>query len=152
MGHGARLRMNQLTHFFVAMLGLAALASAQARHEGSPTCRVRNATAAPVAHRSVAAVSRHPARVVSRGPAYRLRSNGRARSRCGTTRGGFYRTIQYQVWVPGYYLTESVPPRYGWVHGRCGASHWGLVEAAYTRRVYVPGRYETQSRRVWQYR
>ena len=27
MGHGARLRMNQLTHFFVAMLGLAALVS-----------------------------------------------------------------------------------------------------------------------------
>ena len=144
--------MKQLTQIFVAMLGLAALAPAQIQHQGSPTCRIRNAPRVAVEHHPVATVSRRSAGVVRRGSSYGFRGSVRARSRCGTLRAGFYRTVEYRVWVPGYYQTQAVPARYGWVRSACGSCHWGVVEPAYTRRVYIPGHYETRTRQVRHYR
>lgn len=64
-------------------------------------------------------------------------------------RHGYWTTVCEQVWLPGCYREEYVPPRYGWVYDACGRARWAMVEPGCTRRVWVPGRYETRTRRVW---
>jgi hypothetical protein len=51
-----------------------------------------------------------------------------------------------RVWVPGCYRVEHVPATYGWVYDLCGHRAWGIVTPACTRRVYVPGCWETRPR------
>ena len=144
--------MKQVTPILVAMLGLVALASAQAQREGSSSCRNRIVTVGHSEHRAAARAPRRAVATVGRGASYRLAQTRRPRLRCGTVSSASYRTVSYQVWVPGSYRREHVPARYGWVHGECGSYRWGIVEAARTRCVYVPGHYETRTRRVWRYR
>jgi hypothetical protein len=62
---------------------------------------------------------------------------------------GHWQTICEQVWIPGYWREEHVPPRYEWVTDACGHSRQVLVDGGGCRRVWVPGRYESRSRRVW---
>lgn len=64
-------------------------------------------------------------------------------------RGGHWEPVVEQVWVPGCWVEEYVPPRYGWIRDACGRARWGIVEPGYTRRVQLPGRYENRTRRVW---
>lgn len=54
-----------------------------------------------------------------------------------------------QVLVPGYWDVQCHPATYGWVLDFCGHRVWGVVEPAHNHRVWVPARYETQTRRVW---
>jgi hypothetical protein len=62
---------------------------------------------------------------------------------------GHWQTVSEQFLVPGYWHDEHVPATYGWVYDNCGHRHWGVVNAAGCRRVWVPARWETRSRRVW---
>ena len=61
---------------------------------------------------------------------------------------GHWQTVCEQVLVPGYWHEQHVPPTYGWIY-HCGHSHWGIVDRGGCRRVWVPARWETRSRRVW---
>lgn len=51
--------------------------------------------------------------------------------------------------MPGYWDEQFVPATYGWVYDSCGRRSWGIVQASYYDRVWIPARYETQTRRVW---
>ncbi|HZN42030.1 MAG TPA: hypothetical protein VFD82_24735 [Planctomycetota bacterium] len=62
---------------------------------------------------------------------------------------GHWETRCEQVLVPGYWCEEHVPPTYGWIWDHCGHRHWGIVDAGGCRRVWVPARWETKTRRVW---
>lgn len=62
---------------------------------------------------------------------------------------GHWDTVQEQYLVPGYWNEVHVPPTYGWVFDSCGHRYWGVVDAGGCRRVWVPARWETRSRRVW---
>lgn len=62
---------------------------------------------------------------------------------------GHWRIVEEQVLVPGYWREQHVPPTYGWTIDRCGHRHWGVVDAGGCRRIWVPARYETRTRRVW---
>lgn len=70
------------------------------------------------------------------------------RSRAPAPRG-HWQTIHEQVLVPGYWHEEHVPPTFGWRRDACGRLHWGVVDPGGCRRVWVPARWETRSRRVW---
>jgi hypothetical protein len=54
-----------------------------------------------------------------------------------------------QVLVPGYWDVQCHPATFGWVYDACGHRSWGVIEPAHEHRVWVPARYETQTRRVW---
>lgn len=62
---------------------------------------------------------------------------------------GHWETVCEQVLVPGYWQEQHVPPTYGWIRGHCGRLEWGMVDPGGCRQVWVPPRYEQQSRRVW---
>lgn len=62
---------------------------------------------------------------------------------------GHWRTIEEQVLVPGFWHEQHVPPTYGWITDRCGRRHWGIVDPGGCRRVWVPARWETRTRRIW---
>jgi hypothetical protein len=62
---------------------------------------------------------------------------------------GRWETVEEQCLVPGYWRDEHVPPTYGWIVDSCGHRHWGIVDRGGCRRVWVPARWETRSRRVW---
>ncbi|HEB54006.1 MAG TPA: hypothetical protein ENI87_12195 [bacterium] len=62
---------------------------------------------------------------------------------------GHYGTRYERVLVPGYWTTEHVPARYGWVYDRCGQRYWGVIEPAYDHRTWVPARWETRTHRGW---
>lgn len=61
---------------------------------------------------------------------------------------GRYETVYQQVWVPGYYRTEYVPPVYKHktVHG---VTFTVLVANGYHTNVWVPGHYTTKTYKVW---
>ena len=54
-----------------------------------------------------------------------------------------------RVLIPGYWDVQCHLARYGWVYDLCGQRSWGVVEPAHQERIWVPTRYENQSRRVW---
>ena len=126
----------------VVLLGLAAMAPAQFRIEGSLGRHVQvgvqlGAQCAPA----------------FRGPVLRdpvQRDHGRGRD-CDdrSSRRGHWETVCEQVWVEGYWHEEHVPARYGWVTDHCGRRQWVMLEPARCQRTWVPGRYETRHRRVW---
>ena len=62
---------------------------------------------------------------------------------------GRYVTRCEQVLVPGFWDLQYRAAVYGWVYDSCGHRSWGVVQAAYHERVWIPARYETQSRQVW---
>jgi len=62
---------------------------------------------------------------------------------------GHWHTVNEQVYVPGCFREEHLPPRYGWVIDSCGHRHWDVIEPGGCRRVWVPPHYETRSRQVW---
>ncbi|MBL8749707.1 MAG: hypothetical protein JNK78_11145 [Planctomycetes bacterium] len=62
---------------------------------------------------------------------------------------GHWETVYEEVLVPGYWREDRIPPTYGWVYDRCGHRRWAMVDKGGCRRVWVPARYETRSRRVW---
>lgn len=90
---------------------------------------------------------RHPAPVVRHNPRARDRDYGRDRD--DRFRRGFYRDVCEQVWVEGFYREDYVPPVYGWVVDHCGRQVWAMVQPGHTCRVFVPGHFETRTRRVW---
>ncbi len=61
---------------------------------------------------------------------------------------GHWKVVYEDVTIPGYWREDHVPPRYGWIYDHCGR-RWGIVDAGGCRRVWVPARCETRSRRVW---
>ena len=81
--------------------------------------------------------------------------NHGARARCEPVRvlpappHGRWTTVSECVLVPGYWSEEHVPPTYGWITDPCGHARWAMVDSGGCRRVWVPARYETRSRRVW---
>jgi hypothetical protein len=62
---------------------------------------------------------------------------------------GHWHTVEERVLVPGHWHEQHVPPTYGWIQDSCGHRRWGVVDAGGCRRVWVPGRWETRTRRVW---
>jgi len=62
---------------------------------------------------------------------------------------GHWDTVHEQYLVPGYWNEQHLPPTYGWIVDSCGHRRWGVVDAGGCRRVWVPARWETRSRRVW---
>lgn len=62
---------------------------------------------------------------------------------------GHWRTVTEQVWVPGYWQEEHVPARWGWVCDPCGHRRRVMLEPERCHRVWVEGRYECRTRRVW---
>ncbi len=71
-------------------------------------------------------------------------------SHCGIVRtGGFYKIESYPVVRRGFYKNVHVPARYETRYDSCGNPFTVLIEAACTRRVYVPGRTVYERRRVW---
>ncbi|MFT7536548.1 MAG: hypothetical protein ACI85K_002502 [Hyphomicrobiaceae bacterium] len=62
---------------------------------------------------------------------------------------GRYVTRCEQVLVPGYFDLQYHAASHGWVYDSCGHRNWGVIEPAHHDRVWVPARYETQSRQVW---
>jgi len=128
--------MKHATSIFLALFGLAAVAPAQFRVEGS--------------------FGRHVQVGVQVGPGYGygyrapvcvvpVANHGRHDFRSF----GHWQTITEPVHVPGFWTEECVPARYGWVYDHCGRRIWGVVEQACCRRVWVPPRCETVTRRVW---
>jgi hypothetical protein len=127
--------MVHVSKIVLALLGLAALAPAQFRIEGSLGRHIQvglqlGAQCAP--------------------PVCAPRDRDRDRD-CDDRRSrrGRWETVCEQVWVDGYWHEEHVPARYGWVCDPCGHRHWGIIEPAHCHRVWVPGHYETRQRRVW---
>ena len=109
-----------------ALLGLAAASPAQFRIEG----RLGSVTVGAVFgdhHR----------------PAARVRFEDRCEPR------GHWRVVTEQVWVPGHWHEDHVPARYGWVCDPCGHRRWVMLEPERGHRVWVEGRYECRTRRVW---
>lgn len=126
----------------MVLLGLAAMAPAQFRIEGSLGRHVRvglqvAANCAPVVH--------------GHGDRGRDRDRRDDRYRCDdrSSHRGRWETVCDQVYIEGYWREEHVPARYGWICDPCGRRHWGVIEPAHCQKVWVPGRYETRSRRVW---
>jgi hypothetical protein len=62
---------------------------------------------------------------------------------------GHWANVCEDVYVPGCFREEQVPPRYGWVSGRWGHRHWAVIEPGCCRQVWVPAHYEQRTRRVW---
>ena len=62
---------------------------------------------------------------------------------------GHWTSVEEQHLVPGYWQEQHVPPTYGWIVDSCGHRRWGIVDAGGCRRVWVPARWETRTRRVW---
>lgn len=109
-----------------ALLGLAAASPAQFRIEG----RIGSVT--------VGARFGDECR-----PVLRVRGD-----HCSKPRGHFH-TVTEQVWVPGHWQEEHVPARWGWVCDPCGRRRWVVLEPEHCHRVWVEGRYESRTRRVW---
>jgi hypothetical protein len=61
---------------------------------------------------------------------------------------GHYEKVYQQVWVPGYYRQDYVPPVYKQkrVHG---VTFTVMVSNGYHTKVWVPGHYTTKTRQVW---
>lgn len=65
------------------------------------------------------------------------------------TGAGYWETIRERVWVPGHYDEVVIPARYGWTVDRCGHRVWGLISPERCERIWHPGGWEIQERRVW---
>lgn len=144
-GHPAVRGMVHMSKLVVVLLGLAAMAPAQFRIEGSIGRHVQVGV-------QVAA----PRAPVLRAPAGHDHGHGRSHDRGRgwdrddrSSRHGRWETVCEQVWVDGYWHEEHVPARYGWVTDHCGRRNWVMLEPARCQRTWVPGRYETRHRRVW---
>lgn len=136
--------------FVTALIGLVVSAPAQRSHEGRAGRQNRGTVVhqqSRVDHSRSARQSRHVGSVRDARPTRSARRSHRAPVRQRTH--GHWVTRCEQVLVPGYWTTEHVPAVFGWVFDSCGHRHWGIVTPACSRRVWVPARYETQSRRVW---
>lgn len=105
---------------------------------------------------------RHPAPVVRREPRARDRNdrdyndrdhrghNDRDhRGHIDRSPHGYFRDVCEQVWVEGFWREDYVPAVYGWITDHCGRRSWGVVRPAHTCRVFVPGHFESRTRRVW---
>src|SRR5262245_13813411 len=123
--------MKHATALFLALFGLAAVAPAQFRVEGS--------------------FGHHVHVGFQFGPAYGYRAPVCAVpvADYGHRSFGHWETITEPVHIPGFWTEECVPARYGWVYDHCGRRVWSIVEPAGCRRVWVPARCETRTRRVW---
>lgn len=55
-----------------------------------------------------------------------------------------------QVLVPGYWNIEHHAALYGWVYDSCGNRVWGVIKPCHDHRVWVPARYESRNRQVWE--
>lgn len=62
---------------------------------------------------------------------------------------GHWTTRCERVLIPGYWDIQHQPAAFGWVYDSCGRRQWGVIEPACDQRVWIPARYENQSRRVW---
>jgi hypothetical protein len=128
--------MKRLPFFcVVALLGAAVSAPAQFSIEASIGRNVRGSVAVGQhdGHRHV--VAREPVR--------------RTQHSAPVVIHGHWKTVCEEVFVPGCWREEHVPPTYGWVYGSCGHAHWGIVDAGGCRKIWVPGHYETRTRSVW---
>lgn len=132
--------MLRLPMILVATLfGFAVSAPAQIEIHGqfgrhvSVTTRIGDRHPAPVQHDRIA----------------RGRDRDYGRDRDDRFRRGFYRDVCEQVWVEGYYRQDYVPPVYGWVTDYCGRQVWGIVRPGHTCQVFVPGHFESRTRRIW---
>lgn len=70
----------------------------------------------------------------------------------GVLRGlgaGRYETVRERVWIPGYNERIWRPAEYGFRYDACGARIRFVVREGCFENVWVPGRYEVQTRRVW---
>lgn len=95
---------------------------------------------------------RHPVPVFRREPRARdrdHRDNRDHRGHVDHSPHGYFRDVCEQVWVEGFWREDYVPAAYGWITDACGHRRWGVVQPAHTCRVFVPGHYETRTRRVW---
>ena len=124
--------MVHVSKLALALLGLAALAPAQFRIEGSLGRHVQVGL-------QVGARCATP--VVA----------PRDHDRCDDRRAyrGRWETVCEQVWVEGYWDQRYVCDRYGWVCDPCGHRRYCIVEPAHWEQFWVPGHYETRQRRVW---
>jgi hypothetical protein len=104
----------------------------------------RSAQVGHVSHNGVARVIRNVGRILNSTPVrFRLGGGHRGHNH------GHYVTRCEQVLVPGYWGLQYHAATYGWVYDSCGHRSWGVLEAAHHDRVWIPARYETQSRQVW---
>jgi hypothetical protein len=60
--------------------------------------------------------------------------------------------VERRVWVPGSYELVEVPAQYRTTYDHCGRPVRTLICAAYTKRVFRPGHWESVSRRTGRYR
>ncbi len=85
-----------------------------------------------------------PAEARHHGPAY-----GRGRGHRCEYIPGHHEARTVQVYVPGFWREEFVPPVYREVYGPCGTYARVMVRPGYVTRVFEPGRYETRVDTVW---
>lgn len=138
--------MKHATSILLALFGLAAAAPAQLRLEG-------------ILGRHIQVGVQIGRESESRGPVQVAHGHGRERGGRNSHRDyrdyrdqrehGYWRTIAEEVVIPGYWRDECTPARYGWVADHCGKLVWTLIAPACSRRVWVPPRCETRTRRVW---
>ena len=64
-------------------------------------------------------------------------------------RRGHYDLVEHKVWVPGYWTEVHRPAEYAWRRDHCGNVVKVLVRPARCERVWVPGRYEVRTEKVW---
>lgn len=116
----------------MVLLGLAAMAPAQFRIEGSLGRRVQVGL-------QMGVQCAPPVRA------------SRDRDRCDDrhSQRGCWETVSEQVWVRGCWSQRYVSDRYGLVCDPCGHRRWGIVEPAHWEQHWVPGHYESRQRRVW---
>lgn len=67
----------------------------------------------------------------------------------GHSHSGYFRTVRERVYVPGYHEWVDCPAEYGFRYDSCGVRIRFVVRPACRERVWVPGRWEYQNRRVW---
>ena len=139
-GRLAGFGMVHVSKLVLALLGLAALAPAQFRIEGSLGRHLQ--VGVQLGARCAPPVC---------APRDRDRCDDRRDDRCDDRRAprGRWETVCEQVWIEGHWDQQYVPDRYGWVCDPCGHRHWGIVEPAHWQQVWVPGHHETRQRRVW---
>ena len=119
-------------------------AAVQARPVSGSAFRERLSAARYRPARGVAA-PRSARGVVAGSLDVRLRGRSSGVAGCGR-----WVTRTQQVLVPGHWDRRYVPATHGWVLDVCGLRIWGVLSPAGYQDVWVPARYETQRRRVWQ--
>jgi len=62
---------------------------------------------------------------------------------------GHYETRTVEVWVPGCWREEWVPPVYREIYTRGGTCTRILVRPATLNRIWIPGRCELQTTSIW---